>query len=170
MTKHVAIPVPEVPGIDLSFRPRTYFGPIPLQTHLLARVTGQERRELLRARLAAGEDDLPAELFASTLDDDVREAIGRIHPALMGGEFLPPLSDNEIEIARISLESTTARSGRVTIGTSWPTHRTRLAIFERPPWTETFANAWARTTAVTPLRRRPGDAPALDPMVRIVST
>jgi hypothetical protein len=123
VTKHVVPRIPEVPGIDLSYRPRTFFGPLPLETHLLARVTGHERRELLRARLATGDDGLPADLFASTLDDDVREAIGRIHPALMGGEFLPPLFDNEIEIARISLESTTADqiSVRSTSQTASPT-------------------------------------------------
>ena len=108
MTTHVAAPVREFPGIDLSFRPRTYFGPLPLATHLLAHVTGQERRELLRARLATVHDDLPAELVASSLDDDTRDAVGRIHPAFMGGEYLPPLKDNETEIARISLASVTA--------------------------------------------------------------
>ena len=37
-----------------------------------------------------------------------RETLGRIHPAFMGGEYLPPFLPNETEIARISLESTTA--------------------------------------------------------------
>jgi hypothetical protein len=41
MIKHVSATVPAVPGIDLSFRPRTYFGPIPLEIHLLSRVAGQ---------------------------------------------------------------------------------------------------------------------------------
>jgi hypothetical protein len=108
MTMHVATPLPEVPGIDLLFRPPTYFGPLPLETHLLAHVTGHERRELLRAALATGRDRAPSDLLVSTLADDVREAIGRLHPALMGGEYLPPFLENEIEIARISLESTTA--------------------------------------------------------------
>ena len=36
-----------------------------------------------------------------------REAIGRLHPRLMGGEYLPPLAEDEVEIACISLESTT---------------------------------------------------------------
>ena len=46
MSKHVTVPIPAVPGINLSFRPTTYFGPLPLETHLLSHVTGHERREL----------------------------------------------------------------------------------------------------------------------------
>ena len=108
MTKHVSATVPAISGIDLSFRPRSYFGPVPLETHLLSRVAGQERRDILRRELAAGNFDLPPELFACLLDEDTRNAIGRIHPAFMGGEYLPPLRKGEVEIARISLESTTA--------------------------------------------------------------
>jgi hypothetical protein len=108
MTKHVPATVPAVPGINLSFRPRTYFGPVPLETHLLSRVAGQERREALRRELAVGNLDLPDELVACLLDEDARNAIGRIHPAFMGGEYLPPLLDDEVEIARVSLASVTA--------------------------------------------------------------
>jgi hypothetical protein len=102
------IAVPEVEGVDLDFRPQSYFGPLPLETHLIARVTGHERREMLRAALATGDLNYPAELQESTLDEAFREKIGRIHPMLMGGEYLPPLEDDETEIARISLRSVTA--------------------------------------------------------------
>ena len=108
MTRPPAPPVPLVPGIDLTFRPRTYFGPLPLQKHLLAHVTGQERRELVRGQLASNPADLPLELAASSLDEPTRIAIGRIHPAFMGGEYLPPFRTGETEIARISLASVTA--------------------------------------------------------------
>jgi hypothetical protein len=108
MTKHVSATVPAVPGIDLSLRPRTYFGPVPLETHFLSRVAGQERREALRRELAVGNLDLPPELIACLLDEEDRAAIGRIHPAFMGGEYLPPLLGDEVEIARISLASVTA--------------------------------------------------------------
>lgn len=81
MTKHVSATVPAVPGIDLSFHPRTYFGPLSLDTHLLSRVAGQERREILRRELASGNFDLPEELVACLLDEDARHALGRIHPA-----------------------------------------------------------------------------------------
>jgi hypothetical protein len=99
--------VPAIAGIDLAFRPRTYFGPIPSETHLLAHVTGHERREFLRRQLAADGDDSTLDLLAELFASD-RETLGRVHPALMGGEYLPPFLENETEIARISLASTTA--------------------------------------------------------------
>ncbi len=108
MTKHVAEDVPAVPGIDLSFRPSAYFGVLPLEVNVLARITGYTRREILRIRLAAGDHSTPRELTGSTVDDGIRQVIGRLHPQFMGGEYLPPLWDNETEIARISLDSTTA--------------------------------------------------------------
>lgn len=102
------IQVPAVPGIDLGFRPRSYFGPIPLETQMIARVTGHVRREMLRERLAAGRADYPPELAQSSLDDDYRRIMAAIHPMCMGGEFLPPLAEGELEIARVSLRSVTA--------------------------------------------------------------
>jgi hypothetical protein len=81
---------------------------VPLETHLLSRVAGQERREALRRQLTAGDLNLPPELVVCLLDEEDRAAIGRIHPAFMGGEYLPPLLDDEVEIARVSLASVTA--------------------------------------------------------------
>lgn len=106
MTKQAAVPL--IPGIDLAFRPRSYFGPIPAETHLLAHTTGHERREFLRAQLASDGDDPMLDLLAGLFEGLDRESLGRIHPALMGGEYLPPFLENETEIARISLASTTA--------------------------------------------------------------
>jgi len=106
--KHPVVPVPEVPGIDLSYRPRSYFGPLSLQTHLLSRVTGHQRREILRRHLKAGSSGYPPELEQSMLDKRFRRALGSIHPKWMGGEYLPPLGKSETEIARISLASVTA--------------------------------------------------------------
>ena len=50
---------------------------------------------------------MPEFLAKSALSEEERRAIGRIHPALMGGEYLPDLDATEIEIARISIRSTT---------------------------------------------------------------
>ena len=105
MTKQVAVPA--IPGVDLTFRPRSYFGPIPAETHVLAHVTGHEHREFVRAQLAADGDDPTLDLIAGLFASD-RETLGRVHPMLMGGEYLPPFLDDETEIARISLASTTA--------------------------------------------------------------
>jgi hypothetical protein len=101
-------PIPAVRGINLSYQPASYFGPYPLETLPLARVRGHARRELLRAQLSGHEDDPVLDLLAGLFEHMDRETLGRIHPALMGGEYLPPFHPNETEIARISLESTTA--------------------------------------------------------------
>jgi hypothetical protein len=109
MTTQATPAVPEIFGIDLTFRPRAYFLPQELDnvTHL-AHIAGHARRELARDLLAAGRDDLPPEMLAELLDDVTRIAFGKIHPMCMGGEYLPPLNPDEIEIARISLDSVTA--------------------------------------------------------------
>ena len=77
--------VPEVPGIDLAFRPHSYFLPPEVNVKHLAHVPGQVRREVARELLAAGDDDLPSELLAELLDEDTRTLLGRIHPMFMGG-------------------------------------------------------------------------------------
>ncbi|MBA2271219.1 MAG: hypothetical protein H0W20_11585, partial [Chthoniobacterales bacterium] len=41
------------------------------------------------------------------LSGAVRDPFGAIHPSFMGGEYLPPLRKDEVEIARVELESTT---------------------------------------------------------------
>lgn len=100
--------LPDVPGIDLSFRPKSYFWPMGLETHLLSRIKGAERKAVVEALIQAGRlDDIFDFLAKSALDDEERQAIGRVHPAFMGGEYLPDLADNEVEIARITIASTT---------------------------------------------------------------
>ena len=100
--------VHKVPGIDLAFRPPSYFWPLGLETHLLARIKGAERRATVQRLIDAGRlDEIPNGLLQSMLDEPVREALGRIHPAFMGGEYLPDLTSNEVSIARITIASTT---------------------------------------------------------------
>jgi hypothetical protein len=48
------------------------------------------------------------ELLADTLDEHARRSLGLIHPSFMGGEYLPNYTLDEVEIARIELESTTS--------------------------------------------------------------
>ena len=42
------------------------------------------------------------------LPEPIGSVLGRIHPAFMGGQFLPELDSGEVEIARVQLESVTA--------------------------------------------------------------
>ena len=103
-----AVQVPEVPGIDLTFRPSSYFWPLGLETHLLARIKGAERKAALKQLIDAKRlDQIPDFLAQSALSDGERQALGRIHPAFMGGEYLPDLLQNEVAIARITIASTT---------------------------------------------------------------
>src|SRR4029079_6059533 len=102
MDRKPAVDVPAVPGIDLAFRPLTYFWPLGLETHLLARVKGAERKAALKQLIDARRlDDIPDFLARAALSEADRQALGRIHPALMGGEYLPALSQNEVMIASI---------------------------------------------------------------------
>jgi hypothetical protein len=63
---------------------------------------------MLRAALANNELDTVSELLAdSEVPEELREKLFKSHPAFLGGEFLPHREEGEVEIARITLESTT---------------------------------------------------------------
>jgi hypothetical protein len=99
---------PELSGIDLDFRPRSYFWPLGLETHLLARIKGAERKAALKRLIDAGQlDEIPQLLVRSALGEADRRALGRFHPAFMGGEYLADLKHDEVMIARITIASTT---------------------------------------------------------------
>lgn len=107
MSKRHVVDLPQIPGIDLDYRPACYFWALDTNVLLPSGISGEARRKLFRARIEAGttvHDGLDVEL----LDKPTREAWGRLHPTNMGGEYLPPLRKGEVEIARISLASTTA--------------------------------------------------------------
>jgi hypothetical protein len=108
MDRKPAVQVPEVPGIDLQFRPPSYFWPLGLETHLLARIKGAERKAALKQLIDAKcLDEIPDFLAQSALSKEERQALGQIHPDFMGGEYLPDLLQTEVEIARITIASTT---------------------------------------------------------------
>ena len=97
-----------IDGVDLSFRPKSYFWPLGLETHLLARIKGAERKAALKLLIDAGRlEDIPEFLTQSALSDSERTALGRVHPAFMGGEYLPNLMRDEVMVARITIASTT---------------------------------------------------------------
>jgi hypothetical protein len=87
---------------------------------LLVHIKGAERRAALQRLIGdGGSNDIPDLLARSALSESERQAIGRIHPAFMGGEYLPDFTHEEVEIARITIASTTqdvtsvfARRGR----------------------------------------------------------
>ena len=105
IARHADLDLAELAGIDLDYRPPTYFG---TSEEMLASILGDERRESVRAELAAGHgDEIPDALFASELEPGLLKAVGRVHPRFMSGEYLPPLLEHEVEVARLRLDSTT---------------------------------------------------------------
>jgi hypothetical protein len=112
--------VKRYPGIDYKFRPTSYWDDETPAQAILKNIKGDFRREEIRKALLADKlDDVPQEILRDTISDNLRKATGRIHPRFMGGEYLPDYRAGEVEIARISLASTTndiisirARRGR----------------------------------------------------------
>ena len=95
--------------IDLTYRPATYWPGILDQEQLLTRIQGQARRDITRQILAEdGVAGLDAIITGEILADEDRRDWGLLHPHCMGGEYLPQLDVEDIEIARISLASTTS--------------------------------------------------------------
>ena len=76
--------------IDLAFRPKSYFWPLDLRTHVLSSIKGAERRSYVERMFDEGrERELPADIIKSALHPEDRRAVGAIHPSCMGGEYLP---------------------------------------------------------------------------------
>lgn len=92
---------------DYHFRPESYFEPEDPVRELPINIKGESRRKLL-AELAndidTGVEDI---LFREILTESERITLGLVHPRLMGGEYLPDRNPNQVEIARIVLDSTT---------------------------------------------------------------
>src|SRR5450631_2416891 len=149
MTKHVKAHAPEVPGIDLDYRPRDYFWALDTNVLLPSGISGEARRKLFRARIEAGStvhDGLDVEL----LDKPTREAWGRLHPTNMGGEYLPPLRKREVEIARISLASTTA--DQISVRARRVRERIRYRVVDEYMETSTYACRPASSDTALSLR------------------
>ncbi len=94
--------------IDLQFRPKTYFRPEKLEKYLLSKVKGAVLRNKLKALFDEGRhaevSRLVGDAAFSMSDHKVLESI---HPMYMGGNYLPDTETGEVEIARISIQSTT---------------------------------------------------------------
>ena len=93
---------------DLDFRPTIYW-PIPESLEsIVSKIKGERRSRAARKLLWNGDSCAFSEwLMKSKLTDKEQEMLGRMHPLLMGGEYLPDYDQREVEIARIAMESTT---------------------------------------------------------------
>jgi hypothetical protein len=99
---------PYTEGIDLKYRPHSYFWAREHGIPLVSDIKGAERRRFYKRALDSGEYDEDGALqLLHALTEDQRRAQGSIHPAFMGGEYLPDSLAGEVEIARITIASTT---------------------------------------------------------------
>ena len=97
-----------VSAASTYYRPRDYFGRYDLQSELLTQVKGTVRRKALREALEEGQImQVPDEVKNAALSEVVRQYVGSLHPSFMGGEYLPSVDKEEVEIARIRINSTT---------------------------------------------------------------
>lgn len=101
------IPFPWLKPIEYSYRPRSYWEEENL-LQLIANIKGAERKKDARRLLKQGRlDEAYDFILRDTLDEHLRGFLGSLHPTLLGGEFLPDYKPQEIEIARITMDSTT---------------------------------------------------------------
>ena len=92
-------------NIDFDFAPASYWGPQDLPSFYGSHITGELRRR--RVKEEADNWDGPVDYLQASLGNETRSMQAAIHPWCMGGEYLPPLRPNELEIARITLQSVT---------------------------------------------------------------
>jgi hypothetical protein len=94
--------------INLQFRPQSYFWAKDKGIQLLSDIKGANRRRMAEQALQGDVlGELSPQLLAHALQEDDRRFIGRLHPSFMGGEYLPSTRKQEVEIARITIASTT---------------------------------------------------------------
>ena len=91
-----------------NYRPDSYFWATARGIHLISDIQGAERRRIYTEALETGDTGLiPPEYLEDALSLNERRSWGAIHPNFLGGEFLPRKRKGEVEIARITIASTT---------------------------------------------------------------
>jgi hypothetical protein len=96
-----------MPKIDLNYRPDSYFA-LKEYGIYLDEIKGAERRKQYNQMLREGSEGILIPLpYKPKLSDEERRQQGGIHPAFMGGEYLPDQELGEVEVARITIASTT---------------------------------------------------------------
>ena len=92
-------------SFDPLFRPVSYFENLTLEEKLGSNIKGEIRGKLVSSHIK--NEFVPPQLLQSEISESLKIAQGRLHPWMMGGEYLPTLQENEVEICRIVLKSTT---------------------------------------------------------------
>jgi hypothetical protein len=95
-------------GINLEYKPKTYFGPQSLLKYRIEQVKGAVVREKLGMLLNEGRiRELETLLDSEDISTASIKSLGSMHPMFMGGNYLPDMDDGEVEVARIEIASTT---------------------------------------------------------------
>ena len=147
--------------IDLKYRPHSYFWAKEIGVQLSSQIKGAERKALFESLVAQGRGQEIDELLSKpVLSNEERQSLGRFHPHFMGGEYLPDRTGEEVEIARITIASTTqdvtsvyARQGAKRIHyrvvdeyggdtLSGTAHRTTLKPMSLGQLTDFFLSTW----------------------------
>jgi hypothetical protein len=82
----------------LKYRPGSYFWARKLGIGLVSDVKGAERRKLIAQMIETNDHELlTPELLLHALPQKLREAQGRFHPNMMGGEYLPDRKEGNAE-------------------------------------------------------------------------
>lgn len=96
-------------GVDLDLRPASYVADWCATAAAVQNIVGEQRRERVHQRLAAGglRAPMPERLLADRLTVRLREKVVALDPARnISGEYLPPYEPGENEIARLVLGTT----------------------------------------------------------------
>ena len=87
-------------------RPDSFVSPRTEEDATLRRIKGDFRRSMvLEAITPDGLGSIPQPWLAHELSEDLKQVLGAQEPGHRGGEDLPDLLENEVEIARLSLVS-----------------------------------------------------------------
>ena len=102
-------PPPPIPR-DESFVPETYWPALSVGQIIVHSIRGVARRETAEKALEEGTlEALPDFVLQDRLTDRQRLSLSRIHPSLMGGEYLPDHLPGEVTIASICYEGSVCR-------------------------------------------------------------
>jgi hypothetical protein len=93
--------------IDGSYSPTDYFWAYDRGIRLASNIKGAERKALYERLLKEGDSGACDEIFMQSSLTVEQRRMANTHPAFMGGEHLPDCDLNEVEIARITIASTT---------------------------------------------------------------
>lgn len=93
--------------IDGFYRPTDYYWAYDRGIRLASNIKGAERKALYERLLKEGDSGACDQIFMQPSLTVEQRRMANTHPAFMGGEYLPDCVPNEVEIARITIASTT---------------------------------------------------------------